>query len=72
MIREDSVVVFSRNDDMLTRYLKGETIVIDMNDYPEIKRRGVILITVDGFPLGLGKIDNGMIKNMYPKAWRLI
>ena len=72
MIREDSVVLFARDDEMLTRYLKGETIVIDMNDHPDIKRRGVILITVDGFPLGLGKIDNGMIKNMYPKAWRLI
>ena len=71
-VREDSVVVFGRDDERLTRYLKGETIFVDGNICPDIKNRGYVLITVDGYPLGFGKNDKGMIKNMYPKAWRLL
>jgi len=72
MVRDDSLIILGRDDDMLNRYLKGETIVIDLNAHPAVKRRGYVLITADGYPLGFGKIDNGMIKNMYPKAWRLL
>ena len=72
MVRDDSLIILGRNDDKLTRYLKGETVVIDLNEHTDVKRRGYVLITADGYPLGFGKIDNGMIKNMYPKAWRLL
>ena len=40
--------------------------------YDLIKNSGVAVIAASGFPLGLGKISNGAVKNMYPKAWRLI
>ncbi|SCW28484.1 NOL1/NOP2/sun family putative RNA methylase [Ruminococcaceae bacterium YRB3002] len=72
MIREDSLISLERDSDMLIRYLKGETITIDMSGYPQLRRKGVVVIAVDGHPLGLGKIDNGTVKNMYPKAWRLV
>ena len=72
MIREDSSLDLSHSDPDLIRYLKGETITIDNANYPMLKRSGVIVIMVDGFPLGLGKNNNGTVKNLYPKAWRLL
>ena len=74
MIRDDSAVDFAREDDNLFRYLKGETINIDLSDekFSGVKQKGTVVIMVNGFPLGLGKIQNGTIKNLYPKAWRLV
>ena len=74
MIRPDSAVNFARDDDNLFRYLKGETINIDISDdrFSQVKQKGTVVIMVNGYPLGLGKIQNGTIKNLYPKAWRLV
>ena len=72
-IREDSVVSLSRDDERLIRYLKGETIIVDFNEYPDLKKKGTIIIAVGKYPLGFGKItSDGSIKNQYPKAWRLV
>lgn len=49
------------------RYLKGETICDT-----EQKREGFVLLCCDGYSIGFGKINNGMIKNHYPKGLRIL
>ncbi len=46
------------------RYLRGETFSSALED-------GWAVVTVDGFPLGLGKAVGGTVKNHYPKGLRL-
>lgn len=55
------------DDVRVIKYLKGET--IDIKDL-DTKSKGWILVCVNGFPLGFGKIDKGIIKNKYAKGWR--
>lgn len=57
----------SVDDPRVIKYLKGETIDIKNQDTTS---KGWILVCVDGFPLGFGKIDKGIIKNKYAKGWR--
>ena len=39
----------------------------------QLKKKGYIVITAGKYPLGFGKLaPDGSIKNLYPKAWRLI
>ena len=57
----------SVEDERILKYLKGET--IDVRDL-DTKSKGWILICVEDFPLGFGKISNGTIKNKYAKGWR--
>ena len=49
------------------RYLKGETLTI-----PEEagNLKGWVLVTCDGYSLGFGKADRGVLKNHYPKGLR--
>jgi len=56
---------FNVNDENLIKYLKCETIFTDISD-------GFVVICVDGFPLGYGKVKNGTLKNYYNKNWRLL
>ena len=73
MIREDSFISIARDDSRLTRYLKGETIVASPEEKAQLKKKGYIVITAGKYPLGFGKLaPDGSIKNLYPKAWRLI
>lgn len=46
-------------------YLRGETVPCD--------KHGWVLVGVDGFPLGWGKANQGILKNHYPKGlrWRI-
>ena len=67
MIRDDSFISFDADDIMLSKYLKGETV----ESVPGKKAQGYVVIGVAGYPLGLGKISGGMIKNLYPAAWRM-
>lgn len=46
------------------KYLKCETISCEGED-------GINLICVDSYPIGWGKFKGGMLKNMYPAAWRM-
>lgn len=62
-----NVTDLSINDDRVVKYLKGETI-----DANEGSSNGYTLVCVDGFPLGFGKIGNGIIKNKYLAGWRLM
>ena len=57
----------SVDDPRVIKYLKGET--IDIKDQ-DTTSKGWILVCVDGYPLGFGKIDKGIIKNKYAKGWR--
>lgn len=45
------------------RYLKGETIMCGVTN-------GLTVVRVNGYILGCGIVDNGVMKNLYPKGWR--
>lgn len=67
MVRPDSCLEFCIDDPLVQRYLKGETLTAEPGS------KGTVVIMVEGFPLGFGKRSaDGMIKNLYPKAWRLL
>lgn len=58
---------FSPEDERAARYLKGETIVPDETPCTS----GWVLVCAGGFPLGWGKMHNGMLKNKYDAGWRM-
>ncbi len=57
------VVDLSADDRRLEKFLCGETIEYDVEN-------GWCAVCVSGFPVGLGKAVNGVIKNHIPKALR--
>ena len=59
-----NTVNLSCNDIRVTKYLKGETIDAE-------GKNGWALVLVDGYPLGWGKLSNGVLKNKYLPGWRL-
>jgi NOL1/NOP2/sun family putative RNA methylase len=59
------VISFKADDHNVLRYLKGETLMTDGD-------KGYTLVCVDGFPLGWAKQENGILKNLYPKGWRMM
>lgn len=50
-------ISFSANDAAIEKYLRGETV------FTSAKYNGWVLICVDDYPLGFGKMQNGQIKN---------
>ena len=60
---------FDVNDERVIKYLKCET--IDASDL-DTQMKGWVLICVNNFPLGFGKISKGIIKNKYAKGWRYL
>lgn len=65
-----SVISLSVSDERLTRYLKGETLLIRESEAPS--ERGWHLLCVEGYPLGFGKLVNSTLKNKYPAGWRIM
>lgn len=61
------VISFSREDERVIRYLKGET--ISFTDEEE-EKKGWCLICVDKFPLGFAKGNGKTLKNKYYPGWR--
>lgn len=60
------------DDERVIRYLKGETIHISDSE-KSILAEGYVLILVDEYPLGFGKLSKELkIKNLYNPSWRLI
>lgn len=57
------VINLSLNQPEVIKYLKGETLNIDVDD-------GYHLICVDGFPLGWAKKAGNILKNKYSPGWR--
>ena len=63
-----NVIKLTSEDDRVNKYLKGETIYVD-----EVGgKNGWALICVDLYPLGWGKLNNGVLKNKYLPGWRLM
>lgn len=60
-----NTVNLSSEDDRVIRYLKGETIEVSGQD-------GLVLVCVDTYPLGWGKLNRGTLKNKYLAGWRLM
>lgn len=56
-------VSLQADDERVIRYLKGETIELE-------GEQGLVLVCVDGYPLGWGKRINGILKNKYLAGWR--
>ena len=59
-----NVINLSVDDKRVISYLKGETISV-----PEAKD-GWVLVCVNGYSLGFGKMQSGIMKNKYAKEWR--
>ncbi len=70
-IKAGHVYSLSREDQRLTRYLRGETVLLSDDEAGSLKNNAYILLLVDGYPIGWGKSNGSTIKNLYPKAWRL-
>ncbi|MCR1840329.1 RsmF rRNA methyltransferase first C-terminal domain-containing protein [Murimonas intestini] len=60
---------FPWTDSRVSKYLRGETVTVD--DMPIKRQRGWQLICVNGYPLGWGKLVNGLLKNKYLPGWRM-
>lgn len=54
----------SLNSPELSRYLHGETI--------PCSEKGWVCVLADGFPIGWGKSSDGILKNHFPKKYRLL
>lgn len=63
-----NVIDLSLEDIRVIKYLKGETIEVD--DLVSNKEKGWYVVCVDTFPLGWGKISQGILKNKYHSGWR--
>lgn len=72
-------LMLSSADERVIRYLKGETVSLREDERVcgpgEAGRAGQPsgswrLVCVDGFPLGWGRLHNGMLKNKYYPGWR--
>lgn len=57
------------SDERITRYLKGETLNIEPEEAAH--KKGWHLLCADGYPIGFGKLVNGILKNKYPAGWRV-
>lgn len=64
-----AVLDFPAEDERVMRYLKGESLRIEEHEW--IKPGGWQLVCVDGYPLGWGKLVNGILKNKYLSGWRI-
>lgn len=61
-------ICLKTGDERIERYLKGETILVEPGETSTVK--GWILVCVDSYALGWGKLVNGVIKNKYWSGWR--
>jgi NOL1/NOP2/sun family putative RNA methylase len=59
-------VKLSADSDEVYRYLRGESLSVSENG------KGWTIVTVDGYPLGWGKLVQGQLKNHYPKGLRWV
>jgi NOL1/NOP2/fmu family ribosome biogenesis protein len=55
----------SSEDINASKYLKGESLYLEGDN-------GWTLVTIDGYPVGWGKLQDGLLKNHYLKEWRLM
>ena len=62
-------VSLSPEDERIGRYLRGETLLLEPEE--ATREKGWILVCVDQYALGWGKLVNGVLKNKYWSGWRL-
>ena len=62
----DQVIDFSARDEKIKRYLAGESIQVENQE----GLKGWVLLSVEGYPLGWGKLAGSLLKNKYPVSWR--
>jgi NOL1/NOP2/sun family putative RNA methylase len=60
---------FAADDERVLRYLRGETLTLDEPRWAGTGKV-YVLVCVDGYALGWGKWQDGILKNEYPQAWR--
>ncbi len=63
-----SVLRLSPDDQRLSRYLRGETLVLSEEEIQGLS--GWSLVCAGDFPLGFGKLTGNLMKNKYPAGWR--
>lgn len=61
----DNVLDLDLDDQRVIKYLKCETL-----DVKDKYVKDTVLVCVDGFPLGFGKVNKGILKNLYPANYR--
>ncbi len=61
----DNRLDLSIEDERVLKYLKCETLKVE-----DKNMEGLVLVTVDSFPLGFGEVKNGILKNRYPANYR--
>lgn len=71
------VIRLTADDERVFRYLKGETLTLTEEEAADIadagkKAAGYVLVCVDRFPLGWGKLTGFTLKNKYHPGWRLM
>ena len=64
-----SVLDLDFTDERLSHYLRGETINTEPGE--TARPAGWQLVCVNGYPLGWGKLVNGLLKNKYHPGWRM-
>ena len=64
-----AIINLVADDIRVIKYLKGET--IDVSDCKDSSERGWQSICVDGYSLGFGKLQRGILKNKYYNGWRM-
>ena len=67
----------SAEDERVIKYLKCETIEVTKeelvkNKLDKAEKGAFILIGINGFPLGFGKLSGTMVKNKYFAGWRMM
>lgn len=55
------------DDTNVIKYLKGETIALPAGF--RVENKASVLVCVDGYPLGWGKVNQQMLKNKYAVGW---
>ena len=60
-----NTVTFNLEDERVIKYLKCETL-----DVKDKHINGYVLVCVENYPLGFGKVEKGILKNKYPANYR--
>ena len=59
-------VTLTADSEEVREYLRGDTLVLSADSCED----GLNAVCVEGFVLGMGQANGGIIKNLYPKGWR--
>lgn len=62
----------SVSDPSVVKYLKCETLLLSESEEKQETENGLMIVGVDGFPLGWGKKNGDTIKNKYFSGWRML